>query len=144
MFVYKIFALVFVASIGSFSAVTANELFDPDHDGVLGDQDKCPNTPLLRKVNKSFKYSRLFSSSELSDVPVSVPVDVRGCALDTDGDGVADYLDYCPDNTPLELSKGINRNGCSLQSDGDGTPDYRDKCPNTKRGVKADRFGCPI
>jgi OmpA-OmpF porin, OOP family len=65
------------------------------------------------------------------NTPAGVTVDEHGCPLDSDGDGVPDYLDACPNNTPLEISKGVDANGCPLDTDGDGVPDYRDKCPNT-------------
>jgi hypothetical protein len=42
---------------------------DSDMDGVSDKKDKCPNTP------------------------TGVAVDVNGCPIDTDGDGVADYID---------------------------------------------------
>lgn len=116
---------------------------DKDHDNVPDHLDQCPDTPQLRKYNSSSKYAVLHSADELSNKPRSVVVDEKGCALDSDSDGVADYKDYCPDNSNLEISAGVHINGCPLQSDGDGTPDYRDKCPDTPRGIKTDHKGCP-
>ena len=49
---------------------------DDDKDGIINEQDNCPNTPQ------------------------GVTVDNVGCPIDTDQDGVADYLDQCAD-TPL-------------------------------------------
>ncbi len=60
--------------------------------------------------------------------------------LDSDGDGVFDNWDQCPD-TPRGVKVGAN--GCPLDSDGDGVPDYLDQCPDTPRGVKVDANGCP-
>jgi OOP family OmpA-OmpF porin len=68
-------------------------------------------------------------------------VDARGCPLDSDGDGVPDYLDKCP-GTPKGVT--VDANGCPLDSDGDGVPDYLDKCPGTPRSVKVDATGCPV
>lgn len=116
---------------------------DKDHDGVVDSIDQCPDTPPLRKGNPNSKYAVLFTAQELSTETISVAVDETGCALDSDKDGIADYRDYCPDNSPLEISAGVASNGCPLQSDADGTPDYRDKCPDTAAGIKTDRFGCP-
>lgn len=45
------------------------------------------------------------------DTPSGVKVDSDGCPLDTDGDGVADYLDKCPD-TPKDNK--VDNNGCSI------------------------------
>jgi hypothetical protein len=75
------------------------------------------------------------------NTPKGVKVDKNGCPLDSDGDGVPDYLDRCP-NTPRGVK--VDKNGCPLDSDGDGVPDYLDKCPNTPRGVKVDKNGCPL
>lgn len=60
---------------------------------------------------------------------------------DSDGDGVPDYRDRCPD-TPAGVL--VDEHGCPLDSDGDGVPDYRDRCPGTPPGVRVDEHGCPI
>jgi OOP family OmpA-OmpF porin len=78
---------------------------------------------------------------ECPDTPKGVEVDYKGCPLDSDGDGVPDYLDKCP-NTPAGVA--VDSNGCPLDSDGDGVPDYLDKCPNTPAGVAVDSNGCPL
>ena len=75
------------------------------------------------------------------DTPKGVAVDASGCPLDSDGDGVPDYLDKCPD-TPRGAP--VDSNGCPLDSDGDGVYDYLDKCPGTPRGVIVDNVGCPV
>ena len=75
------------------------------------------------------------------DTPKGVKVDKNGCPPDSDGDGVPDYLDKCPD-TPKGVT--VDRNGCPLDVDGNGVPDYLDKCPDTPKGVKVDKDGCPI
>jgi OOP family OmpA-OmpF porin len=75
------------------------------------------------------------------NTPLGVKVDEFGCPLDSDGDGVPDYLDKCP-NTPAGVK--VDATGCPLDSDGDGVPDYLDKCPNTPAGVKVDATGCPL
>jgi OOP family OmpA-OmpF porin len=73
------------------------------------------------------------------NTPKGVKVDRVGCPLDSDGDGVPDYLDKCPD-TPKGVK--VDKVGCPLDSDGDGVPDYLDKCPNTPKGVHVDVTGC--
>ncbi|MDP4238732.1 MAG: thrombospondin type 3 repeat-containing protein [Bacteroidota bacterium] len=75
------------------------------------------------------------------DTPKGVQVDALGCPIDTDGDGVPDYLDKCPD-TPKGAA--VDANGCPLDTDGDGVPDYLDKCPDTPKGVTVDASGCPF
>ena len=73
------------------------------------------------------------------DTPAGVAVDSFGCPLDSDGDGVPDYLDRCPD-TPAGVA--VDSSGCPLDSDGDGVPDYLDKCPGTPIGARVDERGC--
>ena len=75
------------------------------------------------------------------NTPKGVKVDDFGCALDSDGDGVADYLDKCPD-TPKGVK--VDNQGCPIDTDGDGVADYLDKCPNTPNGVSVDNQGCPL
>lgn len=69
------------------------------------------------------------------NTPQGVPVDKNGCPIDTDGDGVPDYKDDCP----TEAGE-IALNGCP-DSDGDGVADKEDDCPDTP-GVK-ELAGCP-
>ena len=78
---------------------------------------------------------------ECPDTPKGVAVDDKGCPIDSDGDGVPDYKDECP-NTPRGVI--VDEKGCPLDSDMDGVPDYRDECPDTPKGVKVDDKGCPL
>jgi len=78
-------------------------------------------------------------ADQCPNTPKGVPVDSRGCPFDSDGDGVYDYLDQCP-NTPKGVK--VDAKGCPLDTDGDGVYDYLDKCPGTPRGAKVDTRGC--
>jgi outer membrane protein OmpA-like peptidoglycan-associated protein len=78
---------------------------------VADRSDKCPNTPALIEVDKN------------------------GCPLDKDGDGVADYLDACPD-----VAGTVALNGCP-DTDSDGVTDKNDRCPDVA-GTTALQ-GCP-
>ena len=72
---------------------------------------------------------------ECPNTPAGVVVDEKGCPLDGDGDGVPDYKDDCPDEA------GEARfNGCP-DSDGDGVPDKDDECPEVAGLEKFN--GCP-
>jgi OOP family OmpA-OmpF porin len=75
------------------------------------------------------------------NTPAGVKVDVKGCPLDSDRDGVYDYLDKCP-GTPEGVK--VDTDGCPLDSDRDGVYDYLDKCPGTPQGVTVDKVGCPV
>ena len=72
------------------------------------------------------------------NTPSGVKVDANGCPLDTDGDGVPDYQDKCPDVKGLAALQGCP------DADGDGVADADDKCPNTPAGVRVDATGCPL
>jgi OOP family OmpA-OmpF porin len=74
--------------------------------------------------------------------------------LDSDGDGIPDLRDKCPD-TPLGVM--VDAVGCPPKEpppppkkfvdgddDGDGVPNSRDKCPGTGKGVIVDEDGCPV
>jgi OOP family OmpA-OmpF porin len=116
---------------------------DSDNDGVADAVDKCPQTAQLKMLSPDFKYAAAVNPERLKSKQQSHPVDKFGCELDSDGDGVVNSKDYCPEDTKLQLSKGIASNGCPVHSDTDGTPDYRDQCPNTPRNVATDSNGCP-
>ena len=70
----------------------------------------------------------------LKELPVEVPK-----PSDSDGDGVYDFKDRCPD-TPRGVA--VDKTGCPLDSDGDGVFDHLDKCPDTPAGAKVDERGC--
>jgi outer membrane protein OmpA-like peptidoglycan-associated protein len=59
---------------------------------------------------------------------------------DTDGDGVSDIMDKCP-QTAQKVRGLVDKHGCPLDSDGDGVPDYEDKCPKTYGDIANN--GCP-
>jgi len=66
-------------------------------------------------------------------------VDTNGCPKDTDGDGVVDGVDRCPD-TPHGAK--VDAEGCPLDSDQDGVFDGIDQCPDTPHGAKVNSKGC--
>lgn len=68
---------------------------------------------------------------------------VAKLCTDTDGDGVPDELDECP-NTPAGVR--VDDLGCAhpLDADGDGVLDADDQCPDTPADVQVDAKGCPL
>ena len=74
------------------------------------------------------------------DTPKGATVDAKGCPMDSDGDGVWDGIDRCPD-TPKGAT--VDATGCPMDSDGDGVWDGLDRCPDTPKGVIVDAKGCP-
>jgi len=61
-----------------------------------------------------------------------------GAPKDSDGDGVKDKKDECPDTPP---GVQVDEKGCPLDRDGDGIPDYKDECPD--EAGPASLAGCP-
>lgn len=73
------------------------------------------------------------------NTPKGAKVDTKGCPIDSDGDGVFDGLDQCPD-TPAGVK--VTSAGCPVDTDGDGIADYKDKCPSVPAPGTPD--GCPL
>ncbi|MGD9807007.1 MAG: OmpA family protein [Deferribacterales bacterium] len=73
------------------------------------------------------------------DTPKGTTVNSAGCMLDTDGDGVSDDKDQCM-TTPKGMP--VDATGCTPDTDGDGVYDFEDRCPNTMKGVKVNSAGC--
>ena len=98
---------------------------DSDNDGVVDINDLCQNTE------------------------ENIPVNIDGCPLDSDGDGVNDFdnsggvLDLC-ENTPSGTN--VDSNGCEIISendiDNDGVIDSEDSCLDTPEGLDVDSNGC--
>jgi OOP family OmpA-OmpF porin len=81
------------------------------------------------------------SRDKCPDTPAGVAVDKDGCPVDSDKDGVWDSRDKCP-NTPAGAP--VDDDGCPRDSDGDGVADYLDKCPDTPKDARVDKAGCPL
>ena len=97
-------------------------LKDRDEDGILDDQDRCPDTPPSERDQ----------------------VNEYGCS-DSDGDGVFNDLDQCP-GTPQGTE--VDEKGCAVvmavnnDLDGDGVPNDKDQCPDTLPGTPVNDIGC--
>ena len=65
---------------------------------------------------------------------------------DSDGDGVLDMWDECPDTPP---GVAVTSRGCEIKrmdrdEDNDRVFDDRDQCPGTPEGMPVDPFGCSL
>jgi OOP family OmpA-OmpF porin len=122
----------------------SNDKFSYTHAGIeisLGSKSK----PDLNWVNPvALMYDELKDPTLRQEVEAlkgrvtNLEQAVEDLKKDSDGDGVADHLDKCP-NTPAGAK--VDGSGCELDTDGDGVPDWKDKCP-TEAGT-AELNGCP-
>jgi outer membrane protein OmpA-like peptidoglycan-associated protein len=105
---------------------------------ILQAQYKWSITPKV--LGNNLFYSFGFAQNIGGDEPVKptpLPAVMAAPVVkDTDGDGVPDETDACPEVKGLASFKGCP------DSDGDGIPDKDDKCPEVKGLIKY--FGCPI
>ena len=74
------------------------------------------------------------------DTPTGAQVDASGCPSDSDADGVPDGVDRCANTA---LGADVDSTGCTKDSDGDNIADGIDRCPDTEAGVLVDPNGCP-
>jgi len=74
------------------------------------------------------------------DTPRGARVDAAGCPIDSDGDKVFDGLDQC-EGTPAGAT--VDAKGCPSDSDGDKVWDGIDQCADTPAGASVDARGCP-
>jgi len=65
-----------------------------------------------------------------------------GRPADTDGDGILDLKDRCPDTPAGALVD--QHNGCPWDTDGDGVMEGLDMCAATAQGWPVDDKGCPL
>ena len=120
---------------------------DQDLDGVRDWLDKCQNTPIGAKVDKTGcpldgDGDGVFDGlDKCPDTPKGCKADKTGCQTDADGDGVCDGLDQCAD-TPKGAT--VDARGCPSDPDGDGVLDGLDQCANTPKGCVVDPGGCPV
>ena len=120
---------------------------DTDNDGVMDEDDLCPDTPPNVKVDElgcsvdSDKDGVPDYLDKCNNTPKNISVDLDGCPIDKDKDGIPDYLDLCND-TPMGVI--VDSRGCPLDSDDDGVSDYKDLCPSTPVGTEVNKWGCPV
>ena len=85
--------------------------------------------------NLQFTYKHGFEDYAIQHWQHLIGLNIRFGGTDTDGDGIYDKDDACPEVPGLEIF-----NGCP-DSDGDGIEDREDRCPN-EAGPK-EFNGCP-
>lgn len=133
---------------------------DRDHDGIVDDDDACPDLPGeastdLKKNGCPPEGDRdgdgiTDDADACPDEPGEASDDPKkhGCPppKDTDGDGITDDDDACPDE-PGEASRDPKKHGCPApkDTDGDGVLDPDDACPTVAGPPSSDpqKNGCP-
>jgi outer membrane protein OmpA-like peptidoglycan-associated protein len=135
---------------------------DRDHDGVLDDEDACPDEPGVPtgdpKTNgcpppaappppRDRDHDGVPDSDDACPDVAGIKTDdpkTNGCPPDRDHDGVPDSADACPD-VPGVKTDDPKTNGCPPDRDHDGIVDSDDACPDTPGPRNADpkKNGCP-
>ncbi len=111
---------------------------DRDADGLADKDDECPDTKgetTLKGCPDTDLDGVADIHDKCADTKPKYKVDITGCPLDNDNDGVINEDDDCPD------SSGTPAMGGCPDSDGDGISDNKDRCPDSA-GVIANK-GCP-
>jgi OmpA-OmpF porin, OOP family len=111
---------------------------DKDNDGVEDSKDRCPDqagTTMLKGCPDADKDGVADLDDKCANTKPGTKVDATGCAKDSDGDGVMDDVDRCPDIAGI-----MGLKGCP-DADADGVADLDDKCPNAKGSLE--NKGCP-
>jgi len=118
---------------------------------VRGQFEKSRDT--TKKFTNDFEgllaFGKEIGGHSQRKVATAAPIEEREsappAAKDSDGDGIPDSIDKCP-NEPEDKDGFEDEDGCpDLDNDKDGIPDARDKCPNEpedKDGFQ-DEDGCP-
>lgn len=109
-------------------------------DGIERMKDIAEDSPCGTYTNAD----ELTSAAAMADFVEKTLLSKR---IDSDGDGVYDRSDDCP-NTPAGVA--VDDSGCAsvvaaitpADSDGDGVADDTDKCRNTPQGVQVGNDGC--
>lgn len=95
------------------------------------DQTAAPAAPVVADSNAT-PDAQLSSTDAEEPQPTAPPPD-------SDGDGVIDIADSCPDT---EQGKQVDANGCPIDPDGDGVVGPADLCPDSPYGEPVDTSGC--
>jgi len=111
---------------------------DKDGDGVADKDDLCMDTPglvALKGCPDADKDGVADTEDKCADTNPRYKVDVMGCPMDNDQDGIFNEDDLCPELAGTSATKGCP------DKDGDGIADTEDNCPEVV-GTMANK-GCP-
>ena len=121
--------------------------FDPDG-GLLQDGPQGVFLPISGDTELEPDETFTVSISTEDDVVITPPISIEFTILndevDSDGDGVIDEADNCPnDNNPGQENTdgGPEGDACDTDDDGDGVDDATDNCPLIVNSAQADFDG---
>jgi OOP family OmpA-OmpF porin len=103
-----------------------------------GSNGSDKQSDLLAGIGLQFNFGPALPVAVAPIATAEEPAPVAAPA-DSDGDGVADPDDRCP-NTPAGAK--VDANGCEPDGDRDGVVDAKDACPDTKAGTRVGAHGC--
>ena len=127
---------------------------NPTEGGMInpssGEYEEGTEVNISLSTNTYYEFDKWSGSWSGSETPLTITMDSdknlvgNFKLLDTDGDGVSDDVDTCPNTLSDEK---VNDTGCSssqIDTDGDGVMDDKDTCGDTRDGVPVDENGCML
>ena len=96
------------------------------------------------QISNNGKLLIKYRNSTDGDLLKVYDVNSNNTTQDSDGDGVTDDVDTCPET---QSGDSVDENGCSdsqKDTDGDGVTDDVDTCPHTPTGETVNENGCQI
>jgi OOP family OmpA-OmpF porin len=132
------------ADLGARRRLSSGSTFDyADYVGGLGLQYSWGGTPQPKAPVDTDGDGVTDDLDKCPDTPAGTRVDASGCPLPLDSDG--DGVNDDADKCPnTPAGTPVDASGCEVDSDGDGVGDSKDKCPNTPAGAKVNEEGCEL
>jgi len=98
---------------------------------------------LMTLVGLTYSFGAHAQKEVVEEVQEEVVVVAVPVAVDSDGDGIVDADDKCP-NTPAGTTVDVTGCAVAQDDDHDGVLNAQDKCPNTPAGTEVDAKGCKV
>lgn len=106
---------------------------------VRGDLESFDEDAALLTVGLLYRFGKQKTEHQTVVAEKVEPEEIK--VMDSDGDGVSDDLDQCPQTEP---GMTVDNQGCELDSDNDGVVNRKDQCPATAVGLPVDNQGCEL
>jgi surface protein len=113
-----------------------------------GEYEEGTEVTLRVNTNTHYDFDKWSGNWSGTESPLTIIMDGNKTLvgnfklMDSDGDGVTDDIDTCPDTSSGQT---VDSNGCSdseKDTDGDGVTDNLDTCSYTPEGESVDSNGC--